>query len=204
MARSKSKSRKSPKSAKKYTKMLMDLNECMTKTVKEIRKTQAYKRLIPYKVGSRTGENKNQKYHFGNKSTMRKGDLCESLSNPKAYHKKLKKAYGTGKKKQIKNTGPRKRYSRTGDCRPFSGPNRRKPPCTGKHKNKGVTTTGVACCFKRPQSAKTQAKRKANAKKVKAQRAKYNKQKSITEKPSNRKRRTQKRKRSKKKSSSKK
>ena len=182
MARSKSKNKKSPKSARKYTKMLMDLNECMTKTLKEIRKTKAYKRLIPYGVGKRKSENPKQKYHFGNKSTLRKAPLCEAMSNPKSYHKKLKKAYGTGKKKQIKNTGTRKRYSRTGDCRPFSGPNKRTPPCSGSHKNKGLTTTGKSCCYKKKQSAATKAKRKANAKKIKAQIKKYNSQKSITQK----------------------
>ena len=112
MPRSKSKSSKSTKktsSGRQYTKTLMDVNKCMTKTLKEIRKSSAYKKLIPYGVGSRKSANPNQKYHFGNKSTMKKGQLCEALSNPKSYHSKLKKAYGTGKKKQIKNTGTRKR-----------------------------------------------------------------------------------------------
>lgn len=181
---SKSKKTSSPKSARRYTKTLMDINECMTKTLKEIRKTQSYKRLIPYGVGKRKGENPNQKYHFGNKSTMRKAELCEALSNPKKYHMKLKKAYGDGKKKSIKNTGPRKRYSRTGDCRPY----RRKPPCKGDKPHKGVTTTGEACCYKKKQSEATIAKRKRNASKVKKEKAKYNRSKKITQKSVGRKR----------------
>ena len=163
----------------KYTQELMDLTECKDeKTLKEIRKTKAYKMLIPYKVGKRKKANPNQKYHFGYKSTMRKDELCEALSNPKAYHKKLRKAYGTGKKPDIKSLGPRKRFSRKGDCRPY----RRKPPCSGSTPHKGITTTAKPCCYKRKQSEKTQAKRRKNAKNAKKAIKKYNNKRKITQK----------------------
>ena len=178
MSRSKSKS----KSSRKYTKTLMDLNECMSKTLKEIRKSKAYKRLIPYGVGKRKIANPNQKYHFGSKSTMRKAPLCEALSNPKAYHKKLKKAYGTGKKAAIKNTGPRKRYSRKGDCRPFSGPNKRTPPCRQTNfPHRGLTTSGKSCCYKKKQSQATKDKRARNKGAVKQEIKNYNNQRGITQ-----------------------
>lgn len=191
MPRSKSKSTKSTKSKKKgspktvYTKSLLDLNKCMSMTVKEIRKSTAYKQLIPFGVGNRKSANPKNKYHFGNKSTLRKAPLCEALNNPKQYHAKLKKAYADGKKQNIKNTGPRKRYSRTGDCRPY----RRKPPCKDPTPHKGVTTTGKNCCYKKRQSEDTKRKRKANANKVKAQKRKYNSSRKITQKSEGRRKR---------------
>ena len=166
------------KSLRKYQKQLMDINKCMSMKLKQIRKTTAYKNLIPYGVGKRKAANPNQKYHFGNKSTMRKGELCEALSQPQQYHRKIRKAYGTGKRKSIKPTGPRKRYSRTGDCRPY----RRKPPCKAPTKFKGVTTTGKKCCYKKRQSEATKQKRLANKSKKIASKARYNKQKKITQK----------------------
>ena len=167
MPRSKS---KKTKTKKVYTKRLMNVNKCMNKTLKQIRKSEAYHNLIPFGVGKRRSANPNKKYHFGSKSTMRKQELCEALSNPKAYHNKLKKAYGTGKRKQIKNTGRRKRFSRTGDCRPY----KRKPPCKGSKKNEGVTTTGQPCCYKKKQSAATKRKRLANKKKMLSKKKTYN------------------------------
>jgi hypothetical protein len=175
MPRSKSKSKsKSKSSVRKYTKVLMDINECNQKTLKQIRKSRAYRNLIPFGVGKRRKANPNQKYHFGNKSTMRKAELCEALSNPKAYHKKLKKAYADGKKNNIKNTGPRKRYSRTGECRPY----RRKPPCEAPTPYEGITTAATPCCYKKKQSEATKNKRLANKKKVLASKKKYNEKKS--------------------------
>lgn len=174
-----------PRSKRDYKKTLMHHQECINKTLKQIRKTNAYKQLIPFGVAGRKNMNSKHKYHFGNKSTMRKGDLCEALSDPKKYHAKIKRNYGTGKKKgarKMKNSSKRKRYSRTGDCRPFSGPNKRTPPCSGSHKNSGLTTTAKKCCYKKAQSAATKAKRRRNSASKKTSIRKYNSKRGITQK----------------------
>jgi len=144
-----------------YKRKLMDVNECMSKTVKQIRKSEAYRKLVPFG----TYRNKSNVYHFGTKSTLRKQPLCEALSNPKSYHAKIKKNRGTGKRKganAIKNSGNRKRFSRLGNCTPQSGIKKRTLPCTGAFKYSGLTTTAKKCCYKNPQSAATKAKRIAN------------------------------------------
>ena len=187
MPRSKSKksSRKSrsSKPLRKFQKALMDYNSCMDKTVKQIRKSSAYKDLVPF------GTYKNPKsYHFGKRSYMKKTELCEALSDPKKYHAEIKKNYGTGKRtgaNKITNSGPRKRFSRLGNCTP----SKRKQPCKAPFRHKGITTTAKPCCYKKPQSAKTQAKRRANASAKKAQKRRYNRQKTITQGKSSRRRR---------------
>lgn len=189
----KSKSRKSPMA--KYKRTLMDVNECMSKTVKQIRKTEAYRKLVPFG----TYRNKSNAYHFGNKSTLRKGKLCEALSNPKSYHAKIKKKKGNGKRKganAIKNAGPRKRFSRLGNCTPASGPNKRTAPCTKKFKHSGLTTTAKKCCYKKKQSEATKLKRKRNAAAKKASKKKYDSKKGITQKSTGRRVRKSRRKKS--------
>ena len=165
----------------KYQKTLMNFNKCMSEnTLKQIRKTRAYKELVPF--GSY--KNKSNAYHFGRKSSMKKRDLCRALSNPKAYHKKVKEKYGTGKRKgvgKMKNSAKRKRYSRLGNCTPASGPKKRTEPCTGAFKNRGITTTAKKCCYKKPMSAATKRKRRSNAKAKKAAKTRYNSQSIITE-----------------------
>ena len=184
VARKKTKSRKSKKSSPmaKYKHQLMDVNECMSKTVKQIRKEGAYRNLVPFGTYKR----KSNVYHFGNKSTMKKAQLCEALSNPKAYHARIKKNKGTGKRKgpnAMKNSGKRKRNSRLGNCTPSY-----RKPTNGSCKNskvmskskkvaaphKGLTTTAKKCCYKKKQSAATKAKRKRNASKKKSAITKYN------------------------------
>ena len=128
------------------------LNEfvCLGMTVKQIKRTPEYKGLTP--LGK---QNKSGSYKHGNKSTMRKANLCEALSNPQKYHLKIAKL-----KSLKKNAGPRKRATRTGACLVA----KRKVPCNNSvYKYQGITTTGSACCYKKKQSAKTIAKRLANA-----------------------------------------
>lgn len=130
---------------------------CLGMTVKQIKQTQEYKGLTP--LGKR---NKSGTYRYGNKSTMRKAELCEALSNPEKYHLKI------GKLKSLKkNAGPRKRPTRTGACLVA----KRKIPCNDSvYKFEGLTTTGARCCYKKQQSEKTMAKRMKNAtKQIKAQ-----------------------------------
>ena len=191
-ARKKSSSRKSKKSSSpmaKYKKTLMDVNECMSKTVKQIRKTDAYRKLVPFG----TYRNKSNAYHFGNKSSLRKQPLCDALSNPRSYHSKMKKNKGTGKRKgpnKIKNSAKRKRYSRLGNCTP----SRRKPPCKAPFSNSGLTTTAKKCCYKKAQSSKTKAKRRRNAVAKKSAKKKYDSNRSITQKSRGRRVRKSKRK----------
>lgn len=156
-----------------YTKQLMHFQECKDSTLKQIRRSSAYRQLIPYRHPGRKGKNPG-KAHFGNKSSLRKEELCRALDNPKNYHKKLIKNYGTGKRKTMKNSAPRKRFSRTGLCLPLSGKNKRTAPCKGKFPHVGITTTAKKCCYAKPQSAKTKQLRKKNASKVKKSIIKYN------------------------------
>ena len=167
-SRSKSKSRKQSKAPlRKYQKTLMSFQQCDAMTVKQIRKSAAFKKLVPFG----TYKNSSNKYHYGKRSYMKKSQICEALSNPKAYHKKIKKNFVAKK-----NSGPRKRNSRLGDCRPYS----RKPPCkrTGAFKHSGLTTTAKKCCYKRAMSTKTKNKRRKNAAKKTRKRTTYNRTKS--------------------------
>ena len=119
---------------------------CLAMTVKKIKQTKEYKGLTPLGKLNKSGT-----YHYGNKSTMKKAELCEALNNPRNYHKKN----ASLKQKKI-NAGQRKRATRKGECLVA----KRKVPCNDPvYKHQGVTTTGKPCCFKNKMSAKTMAKR---------------------------------------------
>lgn len=162
----------------KFQRTLMQFNKCMNdKTLKQIRKTRAYRELVPFG----REQHKSNAYHFGKKSSMRKGDLCQALSNPKTYHATITKNFGTGKRtgpNKIKNSAERKRFSRLGNCTPASGPNKRTAPCTGKFQNEGITTTAKKCCFKKKMSPATIKKREANKKRKLSEKKRYNNTKS--------------------------
>lgn len=146
------------------------LEECMQKytLVKKsksgkpsLKDTEAYKKLSPFG----TYQTKSGKYNYGNKSYLKKEDLCKVLMNPKIYFKKNKKECKNDKKYHLKRQLEKKnrvRESRKGMC-----PNERKPDeqenCPGKNLNyqfKGLTTTGKDCCYKRKMTKKTINKRK--------------------------------------------
>jgi hypothetical protein len=121
-------------------------DQCMSMTVRELRQTPQYKNLTPLGIRNISGH-----YRYGNKSTMRKEDLCRALSNPAAYQRHIKKL-----KDEKQKAGPRKRETRKGQC---NGP-RRQPPCTDPvYRHLGYTTTGRQCCYKREMTEKTKNKR---------------------------------------------
>jgi hypothetical protein len=122
-------------------------DECMAMTVKQIRQTKAYKLLTPLGKLNRSGS-----YRYGNKSTLRKRELCIVLDDPQKYHKKIKNL----KDRKI-NAGPRRRSTRKGNC----VPKKRLPPCnTQPYVNQGLTTTGKDCCYKKQQSDRVRNQRK--------------------------------------------
>lgn len=132
---------------------------CKKMSVKKIRQTKEYASLTPGGVKNSSGH-----YRYGNKSTMNKEELCKSLDNPKAYHAKIAADIKKGK-----NSGPRKRSTRKGDC-PV---HRNKKECVAPHANKGLTTTGKPCCYKKKQSEAVLARRrKAKALRLKKMAAK--------------------------------
>ena len=55
-------------------------SDCIRMTVRQIRQTDEYKGLTPLGKQNTSGS-----YHYGNKSTMKKEDLCRALDNPKTY-----------------------------------------------------------------------------------------------------------------------
>ena len=141
-----------PRKSKKLPPKDKKLNEgiCLGMTVKQIRKTPEYKGLTP--LGK---QNKSGSYRYGNKSTMRKADLCRVLNDPQSYHTQMAEL-----KSQKKNAGPRKRASRTGMCLV----EKRRIPCNDKvYKFEGVTMTAEKCCYKKAMKPKTIAKRMKNA-----------------------------------------
>ena len=115
---------------------------CIGMTVKQIRQTEEYKSLTPLGKRNRSGA-----YKHGNKSTMRKEELCRALDNPAKYQMKIKEL-----KEKKKNAGKRKRASRKGEC---SVPKRKLPCNTEEYPHEGLTTTGKKCCYKKKQSRKT-------------------------------------------------
>jgi hypothetical protein len=121
--------------------------KCMDMTVRELRKTREYKLLTPLGKLNASGT-----YKYGNKSRMRKVDLCKALDNPKEYHRKNKEL-----KKKMENAGNRVRKTRKGQCPKNRRPN---PECPLSHKHEGLTTTGNTCCYKKKQSRKVINKRK--------------------------------------------
>ena len=129
----------------------LPLGQCHGMTLKQIRSSIEYKSLTPLGKKNTSGS-----YRYGNKSYLRKAELCKVLDNPSSYHSKVKVA-----KKAKKNLGPRKRKTRKGDCLVAE----RKIPCNGPlFKHKGLTTTGEDCCFKRKQSKKVTDKRRKGSK----------------------------------------
>lgn len=127
----------------------LNLSKCLSMTVKQIKQTPEYKGLTPLGKLNKSGA-----YHYGNKSTMKKHELCIALSNPKMYHMKIKLL-----KDQKKKAGTRKRPSRKGRC---IDPKRKLPCNTLLYKHEGLTTTGKPCCFKRKMSQQTINKRRGN------------------------------------------
>ena len=145
VVRKQKKSVKSPPKDKK-----LDEGICTGMTVKQIRKTPEYKGLTPLGKANKSGS-----YRYGNKSTMRKADLCRVLNDPQSYHTQIAQL-----KSQKKNAGPRKRSSRKGQCLV----EKRKIPCNDTtYQFEGVTMTGEKCCYKKAMKAKTMAKRMKNA-----------------------------------------
>lgn len=119
---------------------------CIKMTVKQIKQTEEYKSLTPLGKKNRSGA-----YKYGNKSTMRKEQLCRALDNPKKYQMKIKEL-----KAQKKNAGTRKRETRKGEC---LVPKRKLPCNTSQYPHEGYTTTGKKCCYKKKQSEKVKRKR---------------------------------------------
>lgn len=128
-----------------------------------LKDTEAYKQLSPFG----TYKNSSGKYNYGNKSYLKKKELCLVLMNPKMYFKQNAKECKKDKKYHQKRPAEKKnriRETRKGQC-----PNKRKPDAgTNECPNsqnpefmyKGLTTTGVSCCYKRKMSKKTMNKRK--------------------------------------------
>ena len=150
------------------------LAECMSKytLVKNaksgkpsLKDTEAYKNLSPFG----TYQTESGKYNYGNKSYLKKKDLCKVLMNPQIYFEKNKKDCMKDKKYHKKKPNIMKnriRKSRKGNC-----PNKRKPnPITNTcpnsenpdFKHMGLTTTGKECCYKRKMGKKTLEKRRKN------------------------------------------
>lgn len=146
------------------------LEECMKKytLVKNaksgkpsLKDTEAYKKLSPFG----TYQNDSGKYNYGNKSYLKKKDLCKVLMNPKMYFKKNKNECKEDKKYHEKR--PVEKKNRVRDSRKGQCPNKRKPvagdcPNTESpdYVHKGLTTTGNDCCYKRKMSKKTMNKRR--------------------------------------------
>ena len=122
-------------------------DECVRMSVRDIRQTEEYKRLTPLGKYNTSGT-----YHYGNKSRMRKHDLCTALDNPKKYHEYIQTL-----KVDKRNAATRKRSTRKGLCLT----KKRQVPCDGgDFPHKGLTSTGQECCFKKKQSKKTMDKRR--------------------------------------------
>jgi len=155
------------------------LEECMSKytLVKKnksgkpsLKETAAYKALSPFG----TYQNANGKYNYGNKSYLRKADLCKVLMNPESYFEKNIKACKKDKKyhrKRPANKKNRVRATRKGLC-----PKKRKPKnnncpndISPDHIHKRDTTTGNDCCYKNPKKEKKGKKGKKTKKLTKLQ-----------------------------------
>lgn len=152
------------------------LEECMSRytLVKKnksgkpsLKETLAYKSLSPFG----TYQNANGKYNYGNKSYLRKADLCKVLMNPESYFEKNIKECKKDKKyhkKRPANKKNRVRETRKGLC-----PKKRKPKndnCPNdislQHIHKRDTTTGNDCCYKNPKKDKNAKKPKKAKKKI--------------------------------------
>jgi hypothetical protein len=126
--------------------------KCKAMTLKQIRNTEEYKKLPPL-PGQKA--NKSGTYKFGFKSSANKEELCKIMDNPVRYQKKVLR------NKQLKqNSSKRKRSTRKGECLyPLSRVPKRGACVSGDFPYLGLTTTSKKCCYKRPQSKKTIAKR---------------------------------------------
>lgn len=152
------------------------LEECMSRytLVKKnksgkpsLKDTLAYKKLSPFG----TYQNANGKYNYGNKSYLRKADLCKVLMNPESYFEKNIKECKKDKKyhrKRPANKKNRVRVSRKGLCPPKRKPKNDNCPndISLQHIHKRGTTTDVPCCYKNPKKDK-KAKKPKKAKKQK-------------------------------------
>lgn len=128
-----------------------------------LKDTEAYKKLSPFG----TYQTNTGKYNYGNKSYLKKKELCLVLMNPKMYFKKNKKECKKDKKYHEKRPNEKKnrvRQSRKGMC-----PNKRKTDvndnCPGtdeSFKFKGLTTTGKDCCYKKKMSRKVLNRRRTD------------------------------------------
>ena len=148
------------------------LEECMSKytLVKNaksgkpsLKDTEAYKNLSPFG----TYQTNSGKYNYGNKSYLKKKELCKVLMNPKNYFRKNAAECRKDKKYHEKRPAEKKnriRKTRKGEC-----PNKRKPdpstndcpnPQNPDYLHKGLTTTGKDCCYKRKMGKKTMNKRR--------------------------------------------
>ena len=129
---------------------------CENMTVKQIRKSDAYRGLTPLGKQNRSGS-----YRYGHKSTMRKAELCRVLANPSLYH-----SSNIALKEAKKVFGARKRSTRKGECLVEA----RKIPCNGPvFKFQAITSTGKPCCFKKQMKQKTINKRLGNVAKAVAE-----------------------------------
>jgi len=157
------------------------LEECMSKytLVKKnksgkpsLKETKAYKALSPFG----TYQNASGKYNYGNKTYLKKADLCKVLMNPESYFeqniKQCKKDKKYHKKRQQGNKN-RVRPTRKGLC-----PKKRKPKnnnCPNdislQHIHKGKTTTNNDCCYKNSKKAKKPKKKLSKMEKIIRQRA---------------------------------
>lgn len=139
----------------------LSYNDCMSLTLQNIRKTSAYKELTPSPRINIRKEGKGV-YRFGCKSTASKQKLCTFLSNPQIYYDVVENA---NKQRKIKDRKLYKKRDRTGQRIGLCIPKKRHPTPSGAcskdkdYTHKGLTTTGVDCCFKRKQSTKIREER---------------------------------------------
>lgn len=130
-------------------------NQCKEMTLKQIRNTPQYKKLSPLGKINKSGT-----YHYGNKSSANKEELCKIMDNPVKYQQRM-----IQNKSLKKNSSKRKRATRKGEC---LYPVARKPVAgkckTNKFPYLGLTTEAKKCCYKRKQSEKTMKKRSLKTK----------------------------------------
>lgn len=149
-----------------------NLEECMNKytLVKNsksgkpsLKNTEAYKNLSPFG----TYKTESGKYNYGNKSYLKKKELCLALMYPETYFQQNIKECKKDKKYHKKRPEERKnriRKSRKGDCPTDRKINPITENCDTNidYIYKGLTTTGKECCYKRKMTKKTLNKRKKN------------------------------------------
>ena len=134
-----------------YSKMRIPYSECKKMTLKEIRSSKQYKLLNPLGYINTSGT-----YKYGNKSSMRKDELCKALDNPKRYQKKA-----LASKKKKKNMSKRKRSTRASkSLYPVS-----RKPIRGECKSdefphlRLMKNGKTPCCYKRKKAVKKSSKK---------------------------------------------